>query len=94
MIIIFFTKVNLKFDIFTKNYYFYLGGDKMPVDSVTCYTDALYYDKYYYDEYEKTESLAEVEAEQQQQQQIEQTNQESQNEVIETYKGSYVNVTI
>ncbi len=65
----------------------------MPVDEITCYTDAFYYDKFYYDRYEKTESLAEVE-EEQQQEQIETNNQVEQNEVVESYKGSYVNVTI
>ena len=64
-------------------------------DETSCYIDTLYYDKYYYGQYEKTNSLAEEEAEeQQQQQQVQQANQASQNEIVETYKGSYVNVTI
>ena len=70
------------------------GGDIMPIDTSICYTDALYYDKYYYDQYEKTNSLAEEEAEEQAQEQIQQANQINENEVAETYKGSYINVTI
>ena len=65
----------------------------MPVDGVTCYTDQLYYDTYYYEK-EEVNSLAEVEAQQQEQEQVQQANQESQNEIVENYKGSYVNVTI
>ncbi len=66
----------------------------MPIDTSTCYIDSLYYDKYYYDRYEETESLAEVEEEQQQEEAQQQAIQTSQNEIEESYKGSYVNVTI
>ncbi len=66
----------------------------MSIDTSTCYIDSLYYDKYYYDRYEETESLAEVEEEQQQEEAQQQAIQTSKNEIEESYKGSYVNVTI